>query len=143
MRHDADDHPTLRKKDLAELLASRLGLSKTMGREAAQLMLDEIVERLIAGGRVEFRDCFVLETRSARPRAVRNPRTGELATMPSRRVLRIKPGRRLRQALNGAEGAGGAAVKSDAPPLRLAGAGEAPRNGQAAPGSAPRRRCGS
>lgn len=141
MPHNADDHQTLRKKDLAELLASRLGLSKALGKAAAQLMLDEIVAKLVAGGRVEFRDCFVLETREVAPRAVRNPHTGELATTPRRRTVRVKPGRRLREALQ--EGCASETACSGTRSLRLVGAAEASRNGRPASEAAGQRRGGS
>lgn len=90
---------TLVKKDLVEDLARELDVTKALAQSAVQRVLDRVAAHVVAGGRVEFRGHFVLEVREQSPRVVRNPRTGEEVNLPGRRVVRFRPGRRMRRAL--------------------------------------------
>lgn len=64
--------------------------------KAVKLLLDLMGSTLADGGRVEVRGfgSFALHTR--KPRAARNPKTGESITLPSKRVPHFKPGNVLR-----------------------------------------------
>lgn len=56
-----------------------------------------IADTLAQGGRVEIRDFGVFTANLRPPRIGRNPRTGELAPVPAKRVTHFKPGRELRE----------------------------------------------
>jgi integration host factor subunit beta len=64
-------------------------------------MLDEIVNALRNGQRVELRNFGTFYPRYRPPRQGRNPKTGELVAVPDRKVMRFKAGKELKERLNG------------------------------------------
>lgn len=68
---------------------------------AVDIFFDEIADRLARGGRVELRGFGAFSTRQRDPRNGRNPRTGEAVSVPHKRVPYFKPGKEMRQRLNG------------------------------------------
>ncbi|MFC4293186.1 integration host factor subunit beta [Sphingorhabdus arenilitoris] len=65
------------------------------------LFFNQIIQRLADGGRVELRGFGAFSTRERSPRKGRNPRTGESVDVPSKRVPYFKPGKEVRERLNG------------------------------------------
>ena len=65
------------------------------------LFFNQIIQRLADGGRVELRGFGAFSTREREPRKGRNPRTGESVAVPSKRVPYFKPGKEVRERLNG------------------------------------------
>lgn len=65
------------------------------------LFFNQIVQRLADGGRVELRGFGAFSTRERKPRMGRNPRTGESVQVPAKRVPYFKPGKEVRERLNG------------------------------------------
>jgi len=65
------------------------------------LFFNQIVQRLADGGRVELRGFGAFSTRERKPRTGRNPRTGESVQVPAKRVPYFKPGKEVRERLNG------------------------------------------
>ena len=68
-------------------------------------ILNEIGSALERGDRVEIRGFGAFTTRVRRDRTGRNPRTGSLVVVKSKRLPHFKMGRYIRQRLNGGEGA--------------------------------------
>ena len=66
--------------------------------------LDEIIAELAKGNRLEFRDFGVFETTTRAARVAQNPKTLEQVHVPSRRVVKFKTGRLMKQKLNGQNG---------------------------------------
>jgi DNA-binding protein HU-beta/integration host factor subunit beta len=66
-----------------------------------QSFLDEVVAELGKGGRLEFRDFGVFETRVRAARAAQNPKTLAKVQVPAKRTVKFKPGRLTRQKLDG------------------------------------------
>ena len=66
-------------------------------KEILQMFLDEIVQELAQGRRLEFRDFGVFEVKERQPRQAQNPRTLEKVAVPARRVVKFKVGRRMRR----------------------------------------------
>lgn len=64
-------------------------------------VFDAITERLAEGGRVELRGFGAFTTRARDGRTGRNPRTGVEVTVPAKRVPHFKPGKEIRERLNG------------------------------------------
>lgn len=64
-------------------------------------LLDQMSDVLAAGERIEIRGfgSFSLHVRS--PRVGRNPRTGEKVTVPAKVTPHFKPGKELRERVNG------------------------------------------
>ena len=82
----ARDNPELRADDIERIV---------------DVFFDEIAQRLADGGRVELRGFGAFSTRERDPRKGRNPRTGEAVDVPGKKVPFFKPGKEMRDRLNG------------------------------------------
>jgi len=69
-------------------------------RDIVQAFLDECIEELQRGNRLEFRDFGVFETVSRAARKARNPKTGEVVQVPPKVVVDFKMGKRMKQLIN-------------------------------------------
>jgi len=90
------------KSELIALMAARSDSLKVADVERiVEVVIDKITEALTEGRRIELRGfgSFAVKERTAR--AARNPRTGEQVSVPARKSLNFKAGKRLRDDLNG------------------------------------------
>lgn len=92
---------TVTKRDVVERISERTGLKKTDVKAVLQEFLDEIVRELGDGNRLEFRDFGVFEVRTRAARIAQNPKTLEPVTVPEKSTVKFKPGRRMKQTLEG------------------------------------------
>ena len=92
---------TITKKDLVERIAGATAEKQSLVRTVVQELLGEIAAELGKGNRIELRDFGVLETRISLPRMAQNPKTLERFQVPAKRRVVFKPGRRMREGLNG------------------------------------------
>lgn len=87
---------TLTKKDFIEALRLRLGIDPRHAderiRPVLQAFLDEIVEQLGQGNRIEFRDFGIFEVRQRAARTAQNPKTLQPVPVPARKSVKFKPG---------------------------------------------------
>lgn len=90
---------TLTKKELVDAVAASLGVDREVVRPVVQCFLDQLIERLGEGRRVEFRDFGVFEVRLRAARKAHNPRTLERVVVPERRAVKFKPGRLMKARL--------------------------------------------
>jgi integration host factor subunit beta len=88
---------TITKKVLVNRISERTGQTKVVVKEILQLLLDEVVDELANGNRLEFREFGVFEVRQRASRQAQNPRTLEKVEVPSRRVVKFKVGRKMRE----------------------------------------------
>jgi integration host factor subunit beta len=72
--------------------------------KAVKLLLDLMGSALAGGGRVELRGFGSFSLHTRKPRAARNPKTGESITQPSKRVPHFRPGKGLRVRVDQARG---------------------------------------
>jgi integration host factor subunit beta len=101
---------TIAKRTIAERIAERLGHGQVQTLQVVQAFLDEVVEELSRGNRLEFRDFGVFETVTRKARTALNPKTLEKVPVKSRVVVKFKVGRLLKEkvehlALDGGSGA--------------------------------------
>ncbi|MDF1836578.1 MAG: integration host factor subunit beta [Planctomycetota bacterium] len=89
-------HKTITKKELANRIADETGQPKVVVKDILQRFLDSIVDELVAGNRLEFREFGVFEVRERAPRRAQNPRTLEKVDVPAKRVVKFKVGRLMR-----------------------------------------------
>ena len=94
---DYDLGLTITKRELAERIADRVGLGQVQTLQVVQSFLDEIVQELSKGNRLEFRDFGVFETVTRKARTALNPKTLEKVPVLRRRVVKFKVGRLLKQ----------------------------------------------
>ena len=85
------------KLDLTTKIASATGMRQCDVRRVAQLTLDGIVDQLATEGQVELRNFGVFKVRETPARQARNPRTGEKVSVPTKRVVKFKPGRLMKE----------------------------------------------
>ena len=93
------------KRDLVKRISAETNTPRPVVRQIVQQMLDDIVDELAQGHRLEFRDFGVFETVRRKPRVARNPRTGLAVQVPAKMVVHFKQGRimKTRVAALGAE----------------------------------------
>lgn len=82
----AEQNPHLTIKDVERIVAT---------------IFDEITDALAQGRRVELRGFGAFSTRDRDPRTGRNPRTGAAVKVDAKKVPYFKPGKELRERLNG------------------------------------------
>jgi len=95
---------TITKKDLVDRIADKTGSKRVLVKKIVQQFLDEIIAELGEGNRLEFRDFGVFEIRSRAARVAQNPKTLEKVFVPSRRTVKFKIGRLMKQRLFGDNG---------------------------------------
>ena len=88
---------TTTKKELVNRIADSTGQTKVVVKEILQSFLDEIIDELALGNRLEFREFGVFEVRERAARRGQNPRTLEKVSVPAKRVVKFKVGRLMRQ----------------------------------------------
>jgi len=63
-------------------------------------ILDALTTAIVNGSRIEIRGFGGFSTTNRDPRIGRNPKTGEIVSVPRRRTLHFKPGLNLRNNVN-------------------------------------------
>lgn len=91
------DPNTITKKELVNRIADQTGQTKVVVKDILQKFLDEIIEELSHGNRLEFREFGVFEVRERAARRAQNPRTLEKVYVPAKRVVKFKVGRLMRE----------------------------------------------
>ena len=90
---------TVTKKELIDRIAERTQAKRVSVKRIIQAFLDEIVAELCQDNRLEFRDFGVFETRTRASRTAQNPKTLERVEVPSKRTVKFKMGRLMRENL--------------------------------------------
>jgi len=88
---------TITKRELCERIAKKTGYAQVATKEVIQLFLDEIIEELAKGNRMEFRNFGVFDTRLQAARKARNPRTDEVVEVPPKAVVFFKVGKNMQE----------------------------------------------
>ncbi|NOZ23601.1 MAG: integration host factor subunit beta [Planctomycetes bacterium] len=87
---------TVSKREIAERVARKAKQTQLVAKRIIQLFLDELIEELAHGNKLEFRDFGVFDVVQRKRRVGRNPRTGERVAVPAKRVVSFKMGRLMR-----------------------------------------------
>ncbi len=90
---------TITKKELIDRIADKTGNKRVVVKRIVQNFLDEIIEELGRGNRLEFRDFGVFESRMRAARVAQNPKTLERVSVPAKRTVKFKVGRLMKQKL--------------------------------------------
>ncbi len=88
---------TITKKELVNRISEETGQTKVVVKEILQRFLDEIIDELSQGNRLEFREFGVFELKRRKERTARNPKTGDAVHVPARTVVAFKPGRIMKE----------------------------------------------
>ena len=91
---------TVTKKELIDRIAEHTQAKRVSVKRIVQAFLDEIVKELCQDNRLEFRDFGVFETRTRASRTAQNPKTLERVEVPTKRTVKFKMGRLMRETLS-------------------------------------------
>ena len=84
---------TISKKEIVKTVSERHGLTTTQTAQVIQVFMDQIIEELARGNRIEFREFGIFELKRRKPRVARNPKTGASVEVPEKTVVSFKPGK--------------------------------------------------
>jgi integration host factor subunit beta len=93
---------TITKKTLVDQIAQRTGHKRVVAKQIIQEFLDQVIDEIGEGNRLEFRDFGVFEVKQRAPRMAQNPKTLERVPVPAKRTVKFKAGRRMRECLDAA-----------------------------------------
>jgi len=84
------------KKDLTDIIAEKTGLTKKQTAQYIEAFIETVGEELAAGEKVLLSGFGTFLARESGAREGRNPRTGEIISIPAKTVPAFKPGITLR-----------------------------------------------
>ncbi|HAW95780.1 MAG: transcriptional regulator [Phycisphaerae bacterium] len=90
---------TTTKKDLIDRIADSTQQRRSDVKRTVQAFLDQVIDELGQGNRLEFRDFGVFEIKERAPRMAQNPKTLERVHVPARKTVKFKVGRLMRETL--------------------------------------------
>ncbi len=96
---------TVTKKELIDRIAEGTQAKRVSVKRIVQAFLDEVIKELCQDNRLEFRDFGVFETRTRASRTAQNPKTLERVDVPTKRTVKFKMGRLMRERLMAAAAA--------------------------------------
>ena len=96
----------LTKADMAESLFNKLGLNKKEARELVDLFFQELEASLAVGEQVKLSGFGNFDLRDKKERPGRNPKTGEKIPVAARRVVKFRPGNKLKARVEAYAGTG-------------------------------------
>ncbi len=82
--------------ELAKPVAKKTGLSQKKTREVINAFLEEIIAQVDKGERVRIAGLGIFERRVQKARKVRNPRTGKMMTVKSKKKFTFKPSAKIK-----------------------------------------------
>ena len=91
---------TLTRADLAELIYSEVGISKTEASEIVDQFFEEIINDLVDGNSVKLTSFGTFSVRHKKERIGRNPKTKKEAVISERNVILFKPSKELKNYIN-------------------------------------------
>jgi integration host factor subunit beta len=98
-----DGMQTITKKELIDRIAEKSSHKRVVVKGIVQMFLDEIIDELGQGNRLEFRDFGVFESKLRAARTAQNPKTLERVSVPSKRTVKFKVGRLMKLRLSQAK----------------------------------------
>lgn len=91
----------MNKKDLVQKIAETNELTKQQAADVLDTVLDSIGDAIAAGDKVQLLGFGTFEKRERPARTARNPRTGETIEIAAASVPAFKPGKALKDKVNG------------------------------------------
>ena len=85
------------KKDIILRVSDETNLKQIDVKKVVQKTFDYIVDALSRGEKIELRNFGVFKIKQRKSRTGRNPRTGQVVPVPSRKVVVFKPGLEMKK----------------------------------------------
>jgi len=92
------------KAELVEEVARVSELTKKHSEIIVNTVFDSIVDALRKDEKIELRGFGSFRIRQRRSRQGRNPKTGDKVDVPAKRIPYFKPGKELKELINGSSG---------------------------------------
>ncbi|MCX6619300.1 MAG: integration host factor subunit beta [Acidobacteria bacterium] len=83
------------KLDMINEVVNRTGITKTKAEQAVETVFETMKKALARGDRIELRGFGVFNVKPRKTGIGRNPRTGDVVSIPPCRAVRFKPGKEL------------------------------------------------
>ena len=90
----------MNQQDLADAVAKAIGVNKADAAKAVAAVLGTIRDSLKRGEKIAISGFGSFETAHREARPGRNPKTGEVVEIPAGTVIKFKPGKGLKDAVN-------------------------------------------
>lgn len=98
---NVEQKPTnLNKQSLADALAERMGLARSVAYEAVENVFDLCALTVAQGYTVSITNFASLELVTKQPRMARNPHNGDRIQVPSRKAIKVNVAPRLTEFAN-------------------------------------------
>ena len=91
----------MNKTELVDAIAKATGLKKTESEKAVKAFTDIVSKELKKKGKVQLVGFGTFETAKRAARTGKNPQTGAAIKIPAATVPKFKPGKALKDAVNG------------------------------------------
>lgn len=91
---------TITKKELIDRIAEKSSHKRVVVKRIIQSFLDEVIDELSRGNRLEFRDFGVFESKMRAARTAQNPKTLERVSVSAKRTVKFKVGRLMKLRLS-------------------------------------------
>lgn len=91
---------TITKKVLIQKISNQLGIHHNDVRNVIQTFLDQVIDYLEKGERIEFRDFGVFQIVVRKQKIGRNPKDVQQEVLiPARQVVKFIPGKKMRESI--------------------------------------------
>ncbi|MGA7616571.1 MAG: integration host factor subunit beta [Thermoanaerobaculia bacterium] len=102
---NGDSKPeVMTKAELVDEVARTVQVTKKQAETIVNVVFDSIVDSLRGGEKIELRGFGSFRLRNRKSRTGRNPKTGERVDVPSKKIPYFKPGKELKELINGSRG---------------------------------------
>lgn len=91
----------MNKADAVGAIAGKIGITKKAAGQAYDLLFQEMATAIQKGQRVQVPNFGSFSLTKRKARTVRNPSTGATIQIDACKNVRFKPGKKLKEALNG------------------------------------------
>ena len=88
---------TLTRMDLSEAVFREVGLSRNESADLVESVLNHVSDALVRGEQVKLSSFGTFSVRDKNARVGRNPKTGQEAPIPPRRVLTFRPSHLMKE----------------------------------------------
>ncbi len=85
------------KAELVARMAEMAGVSKKQADRCLKAFIEAVEDALAKGERVALPGFGIFQVKERAERKGRNPRTGEIITIPARKVVVFKPAKQLKE----------------------------------------------
>lgn len=88
------------KDDLSRIVGNRLLTSHKDGKRIIDTVFDSMIDLLAEGNNIYLRNFGTFHIRQCEERPGRNPKTGETFTVPAKKKVLFKSGKRMKSGVN-------------------------------------------